>query len=112
AAAEHLTPCTLELGGKSPAILDRSFDLPTAARRIIYGKFLNNGQTCIAPDYMLIPKELILPFVDAFKQCLEELYGDLEKLAESEQYGRIINERHFQRLVGYLNKNGLNLVSV
>lgn len=100
AAARHLTPVTLELGGKSPCIVDASADLESAARRIAWGKWLNAGQTCIAPDYVLIPRALQSPLVDAIGTLLEDWYGDPS--VPGPDYARIVNERHFERLSGYL----------
>lgn len=101
-AAEHLTPVTLELGGKSPCIIDNSCDLSLAAKRIAWGKCLNAGQTCIAPDYVLIEKSLETKFVTFLKNHLSKMFGDVK---HSKNFGRIINLRHFDRLVAYL-KNG------
>jgi coniferyl-aldehyde dehydrogenase len=95
AAAEHLTPVTLELGGKSPVILDQSCDLADSARRIAAGKLLNAGQTCIAPDYVLVPEALRQAFADAFAQAVAELYPTLER---NPDYTSIVNERHHARL--------------
>ena len=102
AAAERLSPYTLELGGKSPAIVDEDVDLAVAARRITWGKFLNAGQTCIAPDYVLVPVRLEETFVDLVKENLRRFFGDEPKT--SPDYARIINERHFDRLVSYLGE--------
>ena len=84
AAAEHLTPLVLELGGKSPCIIDKSADVKVAAKRIAWGEALNSGQTCIAPDYILIHSEIKDAFVQAFKDSLHELYGDA--IADSKHY--------------------------
>lgn len=113
AAARHLTPVTLELGGKSPCIVDQGADLESAARRIAWGKWLNAGQTCIAPDYVLVPRALQTPLVDRIGTVLEDWYGGQEPRAsrahpgkmsalQSTEYARIVNDRHFERLVGYL----------
>jgi aldehyde dehydrogenase (NAD+) len=96
AAAEHLTPVTLELGGKSPCIVDRNVDLEIAARRIVWGKFLNAGQTCIAPDYVLVHESRESELLDAMKRTLRAFYGDDPK--KSPDYGRVVNERHHRRL--------------
>lgn len=96
AAARHLTPVTLELGGKSPCIVDETADLKTTARRIVFGKFLNAGQTCIAPDYVLVHKSKEQKLLSEFKTAIEEFYGPDPK--SSSAYGRIINDRHFTRL--------------
>jgi aldehyde dehydrogenase (NAD+) len=96
AAAQHLTPVTLELGGKSPCIVDRDVDLEVTARRIVWGKFLNAGQTCIAPDYVLVHESRETELLDALKRCLREFYGENPK--RSADFGRIVNERHHRRL--------------
>ncbi len=96
AAAEHLTPVTLELGGKSPCLVEASADLALAARRCAWGKFLNAGQTCVAPDYVLVPRELQDRFVAELRTALARFYGPEPKA--SGDYGRIVNERHFDRL--------------
>lgn len=100
AAAEHLTPVTLELGGKSPAIVDAGADLKSAARRIAWGKTLNAGQTCIAPDYVLVTPEQKQPLIDALGRCFDQMLGD-EPLA-SDDYAAVVNERHFERLSALL----------
>ncbi|HNW27077.1 MAG TPA: aldehyde dehydrogenase [Spirochaetota bacterium] len=100
AAAENLTPVTLELGGKSPAIVDEDAHLPTAARRLCWGKFFNAGQTCLAPDYLLVHKKIKAAFIDELKKTLEEFYGDDPRA--SRDYARIINEKHFDRIVKLL----------
>jgi len=97
AAAKHLTPVTLELGGKSPCIVDASADLAVAARRILWGKFSNAGQTCVAPDYVLAHSGIHDALLDRFKTTLREFYG--EDPRKSPDYGRIINVRHHQRLM-------------
>lgn len=99
-AAQNLTPVTLELGGKSPCIIDESADLKLSAKRIMWAKCLNTGQTCIAPDYILIHGNLQDQFVDYAKEQLLSMYGKHPK--NSPDLGRIINERHFDRLVSYL----------
>ena len=96
AAAKHLTPVTLELGGKSPCIVDEEVDVEVAARRIAWGKFLNAGQTCIAPDYVLVHESKERELLDAMKKALVEFYGEDPK--QTADYGRIINERHHRRL--------------
>lgn len=102
AAAKNLVPVTLELGGKSPCIVDKSANLETAAKRIAWGKFLNVGQTCVAPDYLLINKEVKESFIELIKKYIKEFFGENPK--ESKDYGRIINERHANRLVGLIDK--------
>ncbi|MGW2420481.1 aldehyde dehydrogenase family protein [Streptomyces sp. NPDC001709] len=100
AAAEHLTPVTLELGGKSPVFVDRDADLDVVADRLARGKFLNAGQTCVAPDYVLTDPETAAALESALVRAVEALFG--ADPAESAEYGRIINERHFDRLFGLL----------
>ncbi|MET8948485.1 aldehyde dehydrogenase family protein [Streptomyces sp. NPDC004542] len=101
AAAEHLTPVTLELGGKSPAFVDRGTDLDVVADRLARGKFLNAGQTCVAPDYVLTDPDTAAALEPALERAVEALYGT--DPAASPEYGRIINERHFDRLSGLLD---------
>ena len=96
AAAKHLTPVTLELGGKSPCIVDKTADIKRAARRIVWGKFLNAGQTCVAPDYVLVQEEVKEPLLREMKHCIRKMYRD-EPLFNPE-YPKIINEKHFNRL--------------
>ncbi len=100
AAARHLTPVTLELGGKSPCIVDESADLETAAKRIVYGKLFNAGQTCLAPDYVLVHDEVHDALVNRMVSAIREFYGDDPQ--QSPDYARIVNERHHGRLVGLL----------
>ncbi|XP_063242268.1 aldehyde dehydrogenase, dimeric NADP-preferring isoform X3 [Bacillus rossius redtenbacheri] len=100
AANEHLTPVTLELGGKSPVYLDNSADMDIAVKRILWGKCINAGQTCIAPDYLLCSKEVEHKFVSKAKEVLLEWYG--EKAKESPDLCRIVSDRHFQRLVSLM----------
>ncbi|MFF7381934.1 aldehyde dehydrogenase family protein [Streptomyces griseoluteus] len=101
AAAEHLTPVTLELGGKSPAFVDRDTDLDVVADRLARGKFLNAGQTCVAPDYVLTDPETAPALEAALVRAVEGIYG--ADPAASPEYGRIVNERHFDRLSGLLD---------
>ncbi|MEW2810810.1 aldehyde dehydrogenase family protein [Streptomyces massasporeus] len=101
AAAEHLTPATLELGGKSPAFVDRDTDLAVVAKRLAHGKFLNAGQTCVAPDYVLTDPETAAALEPLLADAVKALYGS--DPAASGEYGRIINERHFDRLTGLLD---------
>ena len=98
-AAEHLTPVTLELGGKSPVIVDRRLtaaEMQTAARRIVFGKFLNCGQTCVAPDYVLVHKSLAEDFLAACREETRKMFG--EHPLENPDYGKIVNRKHFDRL--------------
>ncbi len=100
-AAENLTPVTLELGGKSPCIVDRSANIPVAARRIVFGKFLNCGQTCVAPDYIYCHKDIKDEFLAAVKKEIKKQFG--KNPLENSNYGKIINEKHFQRLCGLID---------
>jgi aldehyde dehydrogenase (NAD+) len=100
AAAEHLTPVTLELGGKSPCIVDDSASIDLAAKRIVWGKFINGGQTCIAPDYLLIHPSVKDAFVEAFKKEVAKAYG--ENPENSEDFPRIVNTKNFDRLTKML----------
>lgn len=102
AAAEHLTSVTLELGGKSPCIVEDTADLAIAAQRIMWGKCLNSGQTCVAPDYVLVDRSRKTELMQHLIQAVKDMYpGDIFRNTE---YGKIINEKHFQRLVGYLDQ--------
>jgi len=100
AASANLTPVTLELGGKSPVIVTGGFDLAESARRIMYGKLINAGQTCVAPDYALVPRPLVNPFIDA---CRSATRAYFPTLATNPQYTSIASERQFRRLAGYLD---------
>ncbi|MGX9882672.1 aldehyde dehydrogenase family protein [Streptomyces sp. NPDC002276] len=101
AAAEHLTPVALELGGKSPAFVDRDADLAVVADRLARGKFLNAGQTCVAPDYVLTDPETAAALEPLLVTAVEKVYGADPQT--SGEYGRIVNERHFDRLAGLLD---------
>ncbi|MFE9118435.1 aldehyde dehydrogenase family protein [Streptomyces sp. NPDC007172] len=101
AAAEHLTPVTLELGGKSPAFVDRGTDLAVVADRLVRGKFLNAGQTCVAPDYVLTDPETARALEPEFARAVEALFGADPQ--SSREFGRIVNERHFDRLATLLD---------
>lgn len=100
AAAENLTPVTLELGGKSPAIVSSDVPLKDAAERIAFGKTLNAGQTCVAPDYVLVPQDRVGAFVEAYRQVVNNFYPTL---ADNPDYTAIINERQLARLNGYVS---------
>ncbi|SEL04044.1 aldehyde dehydrogenase (NAD+) [Colwellia chukchiensis] len=100
AAAKHLTPVTLELGGKSPVYVDDSADLNITAQRIAWGKWMNAGQTCIAPDYILCSKRLVTPLTTALKAQIINMFGQEPK--QSKSYGRIVNQRHTKRISDYL----------
>lgn len=102
AAAKNLTPVTLELGGKSPCVVDKTADIETAARRIIWGKCINAGQTCVAPDYVLVEEGVKPKLLEALKNAIQEFYGDAPK--QSPDYPRIVNRDHFDRLKGYLKE--------
>ena len=102
AAAQHLTPVALELGGKSPVILTRNADLALAAKRIAWGKFLNAGQTCVAPDHVWAPSTMVDAFVEEMRKYITAFYG--ENPLESEDLPAIINEKHFQRLLGLMGE--------
>ena len=104
AASENLTPVTLELGGKSPAIIDDDINLETAVERVIYGKTLNSGQICVSPDYVLIQKSKMKPFAELFKKKFKELYSD-----ETKDYTSVINEGHYQRIVKWLEEARLQV---
>ena len=103
AAAKNLTPVVLELGGKSPCIIDKTADIALTARRIAWGKTLNSGQTCIAPDYLLIHKDVKDAFVKAFTEEVKNLHG--EDIAADRHYVRMVNAKAFERVTGYF-KNG------
>ncbi|UHO40009.1 aldehyde dehydrogenase [Chryseobacterium capnotolerans] len=100
AAAEHLTPVVLELGGKSPAIVTKNANLEIAAKRIVWGKFLNAGQTCVAPDYLLVDESI----QEQFLEMLRKYSREFKYSADSEQYTRIINQRNFQRLIHLIDQ--------
>ncbi len=99
-AAEFMTPITLELGGKTPCIIDETANIALAAKRIVWGKFLNAGQTCIAPDYILIKEKVKSDFIECAKKEIEKAYSSVPK--NSKDYPRIINTRNFERLANML----------
>lgn len=101
AAAEHLTPVTLELGGKSPAWVDASTELDASARRIAWGKWVNAGQTCVAPDYVVTTPDLVAPLAEALRGAVGELWG--ADPAAHPDYGRIVDRRHFDRLTAIVD---------
>jgi aldehyde dehydrogenase (NAD+) len=101
AAAEHLTSVTLELGGKSPLIIDETVNIKSAVKAIVWGKFMNNGQICIAPDYVFIHNSKKAEFITAFKDIVKKYYSD--DASKSDSYSRIVNEKHFNRLVKHLD---------
>lgn len=100
AAAEHLTPVTLELGGKSPVIITKDANLEVAAKRIVWGKFLNAGQTCVAPDYLLVEESIHEQFIEMLRNQIKAFKYE----PGSEQYTRIINQKNFQRLIQLIDK--------
>ena len=100
-AAENLTPAVLELGGKSPCIVDSTANIPLAAKRIVFGKFLNCGQTCVAPDYILCHSSVKDTFIAEVKKQIVKQYG--EKPLENPDYGKIINKKHFDRIRGLID---------
>jgi aldehyde dehydrogenase (NAD+) len=100
AAARHLTPVTLELGGKCPCLVCADAPLDITARRIAWGKFMNAGQTCVAPDFVLVDRRISEPLVSALKRAIRQFYGDDPQ--KSADYGRIINRQHLDRLIAYL----------
>ena len=100
AAAEHLTPVTLELGGKCPAIVHRTADLETTARRIALAKWSNAGQTCVAPDYVLVDGAIEAELLDALGRTIDDFYGPTPRTNRA--FGRIVNERHVERLAGLI----------
>jgi aldehyde dehydrogenase (NAD+) len=98
AASKHLCSVTLELGGKSPAIVDESADISSSAQKIAWGKFLNNGQTCIAPDYLYVHEKVNFQFLQALELSIASFYGTGSEIATSKDYARIVNKRHFNRI--------------
>ena len=101
-AAEHLTPVTLELGGKSPCIVDQTANIKLAARRIVFGKYLNCGQTCVAPDYIYCHRSVKDKLVSEVKKQIQKQYG--KQPLSNPDYGKIINEKHFDRILGLIDK--------
>jgi aldehyde dehydrogenase (NAD+) len=101
AAAKNLTPVTLELGGKSPCIVDATVDLDRAAKRITWGKFINAGQTCIAPDYLLVDRRIKSELLNGIKKYVGEFYGD--DPSQSPDYARLISQNHFDRVASFLS---------
>lgn len=103
AAAENLTPITLELGGKSPCIVDETADIKKAAKSICWGKFINAGQTCVAPDYVMVKSEMKQALLDEMKQVISGFYGDNPK--QSPDFARIITDRHFERVKSLIDSD-------
>lgn len=108
AAAERLTPIALELGGKSPAIVDHTANLAVAAKRIVWGKFVNAGQTCIAPDYVLVEESVKDKFIEQMKKAITQFYG--KELQQSPDLGRIVNGNHFDRLKRILEEESDHII--
>lgn len=104
-AAEHLTPVTLELGGKSPAIVDQTANLEVAAKRLVWAKYFNAGQTCVCPDYLLVHESVKEQFVEKLKQTIDAYYGEDPRVSDS--FGRVINDRRVQVLKGLLAKGNI-----
>lgn len=103
AASKHLTSVTLELGGKSPAIIDETFDLEAAAKKIVWGKFFNNGQTCIAPDYLFVHESIYLRFLEKLREAIQVSFGkNAQEIQASKDYCRVVNQRHYKRLMQLL----------
>lgn len=104
AAARHLTPVTLELGGKSPCIVDKSANIKRAAQRLAWGKGINSGQTCVAPDYLLVHADVVDELIAALDACFHQYYGP--DILACDEWPHIINEHHFHRLMGLIGSNG------
>lgn len=100
-ASEHLTPITLELGGKSPVIIDQTANLWVAAKRVVFGKYLNCGQTCVAPDYVLIDEAVKDKFIELVKKAIRQMYTD--NALQNKDYGKMINKKHFDRVCGLID---------
>jgi len=105
AAAKHITPVTLELGGKCPCIVHKDADIPLSAARAAMGKFVNAGQTCVSPDYALVHRDVKSEFIKNFKLRIKKMYT--ENPEESADYGRIINDKEFNRISSYLKEAGI-----
>ena len=105
AASQYLTPVTLELGGKSPCIIDKDCKLELAARRIVWGKLLNSGQTCVAPDYLYVHKDIEEKFIKKLEEEIKNQFGD--NPLESKDYSKMVNEREFNRVLSYIDKEKL-----
>ncbi|MCX7606728.1 MAG: aldehyde dehydrogenase [Bacteroidia bacterium] len=106
-ASRRLIPYTLELGGKSPAIVEADADIRIAARRIAWGKWLNAGQTCIAPDYVLIQEKVLEPFLQYLKEAIQTFYGDISR--PPAEYARIIQKSHFERLLRLMQEGEVTI---
>ncbi len=105
AAANNLTPTTLELGGKNPCIVDETASIEISAKRIVWGKFTNCGQTCIAPDFIVVNKKIKNKFIDALKKQIVKIYGN--NVVDNDEYGRIISDKHMNYLVSLLEKENI-----
>lgn len=105
AASQYLTPITLELGGKSPCIIDKDCKIELAARRIVWGKLMNSGQTCVAPDYLYVHKDIEKEFIKKLEEEIKNQFGD--NPLESEDYSKMVNEREFNRVLSYIDKEKL-----
>jgi len=105
AAANNLTPTTLELGGKNPCIVDETASVEISAKRIVWGKFTNCGQTCIAPDFIVVNKKIKNKFIDALKKQIVKIYGN--NVVDNDEYGRIISDKHMNYLVSLLEKENI-----
>lgn len=103
AASENLIPVTLELGGKSPVIVDRTASIATACERIVWGKFMNAGQTCVAPDYILVDEQIEEQFIQELIATIYRFYG--QNIQQSPDFGRIVNQKHLERLAGILEQD-------
>ncbi|HEA5997934.1 TPA: aldehyde dehydrogenase [Staphylococcus aureus] len=108
AASENLVPVTLEMGGKSPVIVDETANIKVASERICFGKFTNAGQTCVAPDYILVHESVKDDLITALSKTLREFYG--QNIQQSPDYGRIVNLKHYHRLTSLLNSSQMNIV--
>lgn len=108
AASENLVPVTLEMGGKSPVIVDETANIKVASERICFGKFTNAGQTCVAPDYILVHESVKDDLITALSKTLREFYG--QNIHQSPDYGRIVNLKHYHRLTSLLNSAQMNIV--
>lgn len=106
-ASKHLTPVSLELGGKSPCVIDKTANLKLAAKRLAFGKYLNLGQTCVAPDYLLIDKDIKDEFLEIFIDTVKKMYGDSP--LDNKNYGKMINEKHYARVMGLINQEKVAL---
>ena len=104
-AAENLIPCVLELGGKSPCIVEKTTDISLAAKRIIFGKFINSGQTCVAPDYILCDASIKEKLIEELIKQIKIQYGD--NAVDNPSFGKIVNEKHYDRLLGLINQEKL-----